>query len=201
MRVFVVRDGEAIGRIKQKTKEKKAPVCFHWVSSTFCCFYHNMRKAPGVNVKDIGAPSASALLTRKKASALCLCRERKVRPWKVKKHLTEHESNLFLQLFAQAGVSSIKWFNRVLDNSNTSLRRRIYSNLFAYVWQLWELSQKHFLKKQRSMQIVLSSTFLSYRKFQCIGGYVYSMIVNGNFHFILGFTIYVFHSIYLQHVR
>lgn len=108
MRVFVVRDEEAIGRIKQKIKEKKAPVCFHWVSSTFCCFYHNMRKAPGVNVKDIGAPSASALLTRKTASALCLCRERKVRLWKVKKHLTEHESNLFLQLFAQAGVSSIK---------------------------------------------------------------------------------------------
>lgn len=51
------------------------------------------------------------------------------------------------------------------------------------------------------MQVVLSSMFLSYRKFQCLGGYVYSMIINGNFHFILGFMIYVFHSIYLQHVH
>lgn len=51
------------------------------------------------------------------------------------------------------------------------------------------------------MQVVLSSMFLSYRKFQYLGGYVYSMIINGNFHFILGFMIYVFHSIYLQHVH
>ena len=108
MRVLVVRDEEAIGRVKQKIKGKKAPVCFHWASSTFCCFNHNMRKAPGVNVKDIGDLSASALLTQKKESSLYLSRERKVRLWKVNNHLTEHESNLFLQLFAQAGISSIK---------------------------------------------------------------------------------------------